>query len=60
MEFKWEGTEENAFRTLKSKLSEELIYPDFLQPFIVTTDLSQEAVGAVLSQKFNGVEKSVA
>lgn len=62
VEFKWGTSQEEAFRELKAKLSTEplLSYPDFSLPFIVTTDASQEAVGAVLSQKINGEEKPVA
>ncbi|KAJ4433384.1 hypothetical protein ANN_15643 [Periplaneta americana] len=62
IEFKWEDDQEEAFVTLKTKLSEKplLIYPDFSVPFIVTTDESQEAVDAVLAQRINGEEKPVA
>ena len=36
-----------------------LIHPDFKLPFSVHTDVCDEGLGAVLSQKVNGVEKVV-
>lgn len=52
----------DAFELCKTLLSNEplLQYPDFTQPFILTTDASNFAIGAVLSQKINGSEKPVA
>ena len=43
---------ENAFKCLKEKLTQApiLIYPDFNQPFEITTDASNVALGGVLSQ----------
>lgn len=35
-------------------------YPDCEQPFILTTDASDMALGAVLSQKEDNIEKPVA
>lgn len=50
--FIWSPACEEAFCKLKEKLvtSPVLIYPDFKQTFIVTTDASEYAVGAVVSQ----------
>ena len=50
--FLWENAQENAFVTLKQKLcsSPILQYPNFNEPFIVTTDASDYALGGVLSQ----------
>lgn len=51
-QFDWKKSCDDAFRTLKSALVSPpvLIFPDFEQPFIVTTDASATAVGAVISQ----------
>ena len=50
--FKWTENQENAFNTLKTALITEPIlqYPDFSQPFNLTTDASGYAVGGILSQ----------
>lgn len=50
--FKWLENQENAFNALKTVLTTEptLQYPDFSQPFNLTTDASEYAVGGVLSQ----------
>jgi hypothetical protein len=37
-----------------------LAFPDFSQPFILTTDASKIAVAAVLSQVQDGVERPIA
>ncbi|KAL4089366.1 hypothetical protein QTP88_024412 [Uroleucon formosanum] len=51
-EFIWTDLCQNAFIELKQLLSQQPIlqYPDFSRPFIVTTDASNAAVGAILSQ----------
>jgi hypothetical protein len=48
----WNEKTESAFNTLKELLTTEplLQYPDFNRPFVLTTDASNEAIGAVLSQ----------
>jgi len=50
--FKWELSQTNAFNILRESLCSEPIlqYPDFTQPFILTTDASGYAIGGVLSQ----------
>lgn len=50
-----------AFTTLKDKLTSAplLQYPDFTQPFLLTTDASNYAIGAVLSQGAIGSDKPV-
>ena len=50
--YKWDDRTDTAFCTLKSILTTEplLQYPDFTRPFVLTTDASNEAIGAVLSQ----------
>lgn len=51
-----------AFSTLKQILSTDqvLAYPQFDNPFILTTDASDFAIGAVLSQIQDNVEKPIA
>lgn len=50
--FIWSEDCNNSFNTLKEKLINPPIlqYPDFTKPFIVTTDASNFALGAILSQ----------
>lgn len=61
-EFIWSSECQNAFDRLKSVLIKPpvLSYPDFDLPFIITTDASKYACGAVLSQIINGHDKPVA
>ena len=51
-DFKWEKEQHEAFETLRKKLCEQPILkaPDMSKPFIVTTDASDYALGAILSQ----------
>lgn len=53
---------EVAFQKLKTTLISEplLIYPDFSKKFILSTDASGIAIGAVLGQEINGVEHPIA
>lgn len=50
--FDWGKEQENSFVQLKDKLLTEPIlqYPDFTKEFLVTTDASNFAIGAILSQ----------
>ena len=50
--FRWTNEQQTAFDYLKTKLCEKPIlkYPDFSQQFTLTTDASNEGIGAVLSQ----------
>jgi len=50
--FVWNRRTNEAFTTLKDLLTSEplLQYPDFTKPFVLTTDASNEALGAILSQ----------
>lgn len=60
--FQWTTEAEDAFCALKQKLTEApvLRYPDFSRPFILATDASMYAAGAVLSQRFDDGEHPVA
>jgi hypothetical protein len=51
-EFAWGPTQQEAFVALKLKLctTPMLAFPNFNQPFILTTDTSKVAVAAILSQ----------
>jgi len=48
----WNQRIDEAFITLKDLLTSEplLQYPDFTKPFVLTTDASNEALGAILRQ----------
>ena len=50
--FVWNQKTREGFITLKDILTSEslLQYPDFTKPFILTTDASNEALGAILSR----------
>ncbi|KAL4153953.1 hypothetical protein QTP88_001786 [Uroleucon formosanum] len=50
--FEWTDLCQHSFETLKGVLTTEplLQHPDFSQPFLITTDASNSAIGAVLSQ----------
>ncbi|CAK9834632.1 Retrovirus-related Pol polyprotein from transposon 17.6 [Anthophora retusa] len=60
--FEWNREQEKAFTNLRDMLCTEPIlqYPDFAKPFIVTTDASGYAVGAVLSQGNVGKDLPIA
>jgi hypothetical protein len=58
----WNEKTERAFNALKELLTTEplLQYPDFKKPFVLTTDASNEAIGAVLSQGPIGKDPPIA
>ena len=60
--FQWEEEEQQAFETLKTKLTSAPIlgYPSAQGDFILDTDASQCAIGAVLSQVQDGKEVVIA
>lgn len=60
--FKWEDAQETAFTNLREILCKEplLQYPDFSRPFVLTTDASGYAIGAILSQGDIGKDLPVA
>jgi hypothetical protein len=58
----WDDKTDKAFNTLKESLTTEplLRYPDFTRPFVLTTDASNEAIGAILSQGAIGKDPPIA
>ena len=60
-QFIWTAECEMAFQHLKEALTNPplLAYPDFDKEFILSTDASLEAVGAILSQIQNGKERVI-
>lgn len=56
--FTWSPDCQEAMQNLKDALTRSpvLIYPDFSKPFILSTDASNFAIGAVLSQERDGEE----
>jgi hypothetical protein len=61
-EFSWGPRQQEDFESLKEKLciTSVLGYPNFKLPFILTTDGSKTAIGAILSQIQDGVERPLA
>lgn len=59
--YEWSEECEHAFTTLREKLVTQPIvtYPNFDKPFALTCDASSNAVGAVLSQEVDGIDKVV-
>jgi hypothetical protein len=60
--FEWTNECQSAFEELKNQLvsSPILAHPDFSKTFILDTDASNEAIGAVLSQEIDGKERPIA
>lgn len=60
--FKWTSEQQNAFESLRDRIRSQPIlqYPDFKKPFLVTTDASNYAIGAVLSQGIIGKDLPIA
>ena len=59
--FTWTEEAQDAFETLKTRLTSTpiLAFPCLQQPFILYTDASQFAMGAVLAQVQDGMEKAI-
>lgn len=59
--FAWDKEQQNSFDALRTALCSEdvLVYPDFRDPFILATDASNVALGAVLSQRRDGQERPI-
>jgi hypothetical protein len=60
--YDWKEPQQNAFQTLKELLTTAPIlqFPDFSQPFIITTDASRDAAGCILSQGEVGKDLPIA
>ena len=60
--WQWEQEQIESFHLLQTALTQEpvLQYPDFTKPFILTTDASGFAIGAILSQGKIGQDKPIA
>ena len=60
--FNWTPECDTAFNTLKAKLTSPpiLAYPCFADPFMVSTDASDKAIGGVLSQLRDGQDRVIA
>jgi hypothetical protein len=62
VKFQWTEARQKAFEKIKHMLttSPVLAHPDFTKPFILHTDASKNALGAVLSQKDDdGMERVI-
>ena len=57
-----EKEHEDAFQLFKTRLLQApvLAFPNFRHPFLIDTDASETALGAVLSQKIDGKERPIA
>ncbi|GJQ70538.1 hypothetical protein Trydic_g221, partial [Trypoxylus dichotomus] len=60
--FIWSASQQQSFDTFRTILTNEplLIYPDFSQDFVLTTDASNFAIGSVLSQGGIGKDRPIA
>ena len=58
----WTDNEVTAFKAMKNAMihAPVLRNPDFHRPFVLQTDASDFAIGAVLSQKFENGEHPIA
>jgi len=60
--FEWTEEAQQAFETMKKTLVEaaSLAFPVLQEPCILDTDASDVAVGGVLSQRIDGIERPIA
>ncbi len=58
---RWDDAQEKAFIKLKEALCKApvIAYPDQNLPYVVDTDASNQAIGAVLSQVQDGEQKVI-
>ena len=59
--WKWTSVEDASFKELRNRLitAPILAYPNYSEPFVLYTDACGEGLGAVLSQKQDGVERVI-
>jgi hypothetical protein len=59
--FIWTNVQQQSFDKLKAALTSDLVlaHPRFGQPFILSTDASDYAISAILSQLHNGKERPI-
>ncbi|XP_043474358.1 uncharacterized protein LOC122506310 [Leptopilina heterotoma] len=62
VKFEWKQEQEASFKELREALCTNPIlqYPDYEKPFTLTTDASDFAIGAVLSQEKDGFDLPIA
>ena len=62
VKFTWENGHEDTFQLLKTRLLQApiLAFPNFRHTFVIDTDASETALGAVLSQIIEGEERPIA
>ena len=62
VKFTWEKEHEDAFQLLKTRMLQApiLAFPNFRHPFLIDTDASETALGAVLSQIIDREERPIA
>ena len=62
VKFTWEKEHEDAFQLLKTRLLQApiLAFSSFRHPFVIDTDASETALGAVLSGIIDGEERPIA
>ena len=62
VKFTWDEKHEEAFQLLKTRLLQApiLAFPNFRHPFVIDTDASETALGAVLLQMTDGEERPIA
>ena len=62
VKFTWEKELEDAFQLLKTRLLQApiLAFPNFRHPFMIDTDASETALGAVSSQIIDGEDRPIA
>ena len=62
VKFTWEKEHEDEFQLLKTRLLQApiLAFPNFRHPFVIDTDASETAIGAVLPQIIDGEERPIA
>lgn len=62
VKFEWGDAQVKAFDKLRTALITDpvLVYPDFSKDFVLITDSSQFAMGAVLAQLVDGEERPIA